>query len=538
MRALLVYPEFREASFWNYRETCRAMGARYPAAPLGLCTVAALLPADWELRLVDRNVEPLEDAAVDWADIVLVGGMIAQQLDSLELVRALRARGKRVVVGGPDATSSPQLYAEADHLVLGEGELTLPVFLEDLARGTPKRRYEDARRADVRVSPVPRFDLLKFERYLHVGVQWSRGCPFCCEFCDVIELLGRVPRTKAPEQLLRELQALYDLGYRGHVDLVDDNFIGNKKLVKQLLPALERWLEERSWPFEFTTEASINLADDPELLGMMQRTGFFAIFVGIETPDDATLLAAHKAQNARRSLARDLRTIYRHGIFVNSGFVLGFDGEQGSVARALIDCIEATAIPVNMVGLLAALPGTQLARRLAAEGRLRDGFDVQPEGVGDQCLGGLNFETRRPRAEILRDYLEIVETTYAPRAYFARTSRVARELDSSRRRFRPPLRAQWRELRAFVRIARSFRPGGGAFVPFWRALVASLVRNPRSIRYAASMMALYAHFGPFSRYLAGRLRVEIAREERSLSAAGATARQGAELAPTAEPAGS
>ena len=511
-RALLVYPEFLETSFWNYRETCRIMDARYPAAPLGMCTVAALLPPEWEVRLVDCNVETLEDAAVEWADVVLTGGMIAQQRDCRRVIRRARALGRRVVVGGPDATSSPHLYAEADHLVLGEGEVTLPAFLADLANGVPKARYEDARRADIRASPVPRFDLLKLDRYLHVGVQWCRGCPFTCEFCDVIELFGRVPRTKSNEQLLRELEALYRLGYRGHVDLVDDNFIGNKKEVKRILAALEPWLDEHGWPFEFTTEASINLADDPELLRLMQRAGFFAVFVGLESPDDATLVASGKRQNARRSLARDVRKIYEHGMFVNSGFILGMDGERGSVARPVIECIEATAIPVNMVGLLAALPGTRLTRRLAEEGRLGAGFDVQPDGIADQCTGGLNFQTRRPRRDILRDYLEIVETTYEPRAYFARAFRVGRLLDSSRRRFRPRPRALWRELRAFARLVLRLRPGSGAFLPFWRALVGCLLLNPRSIRYAASMMALYAHFGPFSRYLADRLRAEIARE--------------------------
>ena len=291
-RALLVYPEFLETSFWNYRETCRIMDARYPAAPLGMCTVAALLPPEWDVRLVDSNVETLEDAALEWADVVLTGGMIAQQRDCQRVIRRARALGRRVVVGGPDATSSPHLYAEADHLVLGEGEVTLPAFLDDFAKGVPKARYEDARRADIRASPVPRFDLLKLDRYLHVGVQWCRGCPFTCEFCDVIELFGRVPRTKSNEQLLRELEALYRLGYRGHVDLVDDNFIGNKKEVKRILAALEPWLDEHDWPFEFTTEASINLADDSELLRLMQRAGFFAVFVGLESPDDATLVAS------------------------------------------------------------------------------------------------------------------------------------------------------------------------------------------------------------------------------------------------------
>ena len=409
-RALLVYPEFRSASFWNYRETCELVDARYPAAPLGLCTVAALLPADWDLTLVDRNIEPWDDSLLDSVDVVLTGGMMPQQRDCLDLIRKARQRGKRVVVGGPDATSSPHLYADADHLVLGEGEVTIPQFLADLAEGTPRKIYQDARKADVQGSPTPRFDLLKFDRYNHIGIQWCRGCPFSCEFCDIIELFGKVPRAKSSVQILGELQKLYDLGYRGHVDLVDDNFIGNKKLVKQFLPELKKWLEERNWPFEFTTEASINLADDPVLMQLMQEVGFFAIFVGIESPDEETLVAMQKRQNTHRSIAESIHKIYAHGMFVNAGFIIGFDTEKGSVARGIIRCIEETGIPVNMAGLLFALPTTQLTRRLAAAGRLHENFDVAPEGVGDQCTAGINFDPCRPRADIFRDYLQVVET--------------------------------------------------------------------------------------------------------------------------------
>jgi radical SAM superfamily enzyme YgiQ (UPF0313 family) len=345
MRALLIHPEFRSSSFWNYRETCSLLDARYPAAPLGLCTVAALLPADWELRLVDRNVEHLDDETIAWADLVLTGGMMPQQLDCLDLIRRARAMGKTVVVGGPDPTSSPHLYKEADHLVLGEGEVTVPQFVADLQRGQARKVYQDGAKADMSLSPTPRFDLLRFSLYNHVGIQFCRGCPFNCEFCDIIELYGRKPRAKTPEQILRELETLHALGYRGHIDLVDDNFIGNKKLVKELLPRVKTWLEERDWPFEFSTEASINLADDPVLLGMMRDVGFFAIFVGIESPDEKTLTAMQKRQNTRRSIVDSIQKIYEHGIFVNAGFIIGFDSEQGHVARGLIDCVEQTAIP-------------------------------------------------------------------------------------------------------------------------------------------------------------------------------------------------
>ncbi|HVR85227.1 MAG TPA: B12-binding domain-containing radical SAM protein [Planctomycetota bacterium] len=516
-RALLVYPEFRSASFWNYRETCKLVDARYPAAPLGLCTVAALLPADWELTLVDRNIEPWEDSMLDPFDVILTGGMMPQQRDCLDLIRKARQRGKRVVVGGPDATSSPHLYSDADHLVLGEGEVTMPQFLADLAAGTPRKIYQDARKADVQTSPTPRFDLLKFDRYNHIGIQWCRGCPFSCEFCDIIELFGKVPRAKSSVQILVELQKLYDLGYRGHVDLVDDNFIGNKKLVKQFLPELKKWLEERNWPFEFTTEASINLADDPALMQLMQEVGFFAIFVGIESPDEETLVAMQKRQNTHRSIAESIHKIYAHGMFVNAGFIIGFDTEKGSVARGIIRCIEETGIPVNMAGLLFALPTTQLTKRLAAAGRLHENFDVAPDGVGDQCTAGINFDPCRPRADIFRDYLQVVETIYTPKSYFSRVLDVGRRLDSSKRRFKPGFRQWLKELKGFSRMALKLGFQRSTCGVFWSTLAKSLVQNPGSIRYVGSLMALYLHFGPFAGYVAGKIQEAIALEERTPS---------------------
>jgi len=516
-RALLVYPEFRSASFWNYREVCELVGARYPAAPLGLCTVAALLPQEWEIRLVDRNVEQLEDRDLDWAELVFTGGMLPQQLDCLELIHLARGKGKTVVVGGPDATSSPHVYREANHLVLGEGEVTLPEFLQDLRTGTARAVYQRAEHADVQASPTPRFDLIKFDRYNHIGVQWCRGCPFNCEFCDITELFGRKPRPKRNAQALRELQTLYDLGYRGHVDLVDDNFIGNKKMVKQFLPELKRWQAEHDWPFEFSTEASLNLADDEELMTMMQDVGFFAIFAGIESPDEATLQAMQKRQNTRRSIVESVRTIYRHGMFVNAGFILGFDTERGDVAPGIVACIEDAAIPVAMVGLLYALPNTQLTRRLAAEGRLHAGFDVQPVGEGDQCTAGLNYDACRPRIDILRDYLTVVETVYAPERYFGRVRRVAGMLNGARRRYSPSLRYRLRELRGFWRMARRLGFNRETRSAFWGTFYHTLRSNPGAIRYAGAMVALYLHFGPFAQYVAERLRVAIAREGRSPS---------------------
>jgi uncharacterized protein DUF4070/radical SAM family protein len=509
---LLVVPEFTSQSFWNYRATCDLVGAAYPAAPLGLITVAAMLPGSWKCRLVDSNVEKLSDADLAWAEIVFTGGMIPQQRSSLALIERCHAMGKPVVVGGPDATSSPHLYDRADYLVLGEAEITLPRWLRDFEAGNAGHRYECGNeKADVTTSPLPRFDLLNFDRYLHVGVQFARGCPFLCEFCDIIELFGRVPRLKTADQMLAELQRLHDLGYRGHVDFVDDNFIGNKKVVKRFLPRLRAWLEEHRWPFEFTTEASVNLADDEELLGLMQDCGFSAIFVGVESPDEETLKGMQKGQNTRRVLAESIRKIYSYGIFVNTGYIVGFDTERGSVAQGVLDLIEASAVPVNMVGLLVALPSTQLTRRLKSEGRLSEGFDVAPDDAGDQCTAGLNFETRRAKSDILRDYRRIIAESYAPAAYFARVRKVGSALDCTRKRLRLPPRYLWRDIKGLGRLVWRMGVRRGYRAQFWMTLAVCGARNPRGLRYTIALMALYLHFGEFRDYLLSRLDHEYMR---------------------------
>src|SRR4029077_5278757 len=316
---------------------------------------------------------------------------------------------KPVVVGGPAVTSSPHLYKTADFRVLGEAEGIIDKFVEAWEAGASDGLFEAEKfQVDVTKSPIPRFDLLKFNDYLHIGVQFSRGCPFTCEFCDIIELYGRVPRAKTNVQMLAELDELYRLSYRGHVALVDDNLIGNKKAVKAFLPELAKWLEARDYPFEFTTEASLNLADDAELLMLLNRANFVGVFVGIESPDTATLIATRKKQNTRRTIAQSVNKIYAAGLFVHAGFIVGFDSEKESMANAMVDLIEEAAIPVCMVGLLYALPNTQLTRRLEKEGRLHPPVQREDVKSADQCTMGLNFETLRPRQEILADYVHIL----------------------------------------------------------------------------------------------------------------------------------
>jgi radical SAM superfamily enzyme YgiQ (UPF0313 family) len=507
----MVHPRFGSNSFWNYGETCAVVGARYSAAPLGLITVAALLPNEWPIRLIDRNIEELGEEDLDWADLVMIGSMLPQQRDAKRIIALAHAHKKPVVIGGPDVTSSPAVYDEAEFRVLGEAEEIMAEFIAAWLAGAEQGVFAVQAFPNLATSPLPRFDLLKLEHYMHVGVQFSRGCPYNCEFCNVIELNGRVPRSKATEQMLAELDCLYDLGYRGHVDFVDDNFIGNARIIKPFLGKLGDWLERRGYPFEFSAEVSLNVADRDDLLELIQRAGFFAVFVGIETPDAEVLAQTRKTPNLLRDIAASVHKIYRAGIFANAGFIIGFDAEQGSVAKGMIDCIENTAIPVCMVGLLYALPNTQLSRRLLAERRLHADSDrVASDSVIDQCTSGLNYETLRPRRAILEDYRAVLQAIYTPEAFFGRVRRVGRELDVSKHKLRNPPQRIWRNLRAFARI--SLRMGirdREVRGEYWRTLADCLFHNPRAARMVVSFAALYLHMKPLAKFMDARLEGQI-----------------------------
>ncbi|MES0880461.1 B12-binding domain-containing radical SAM protein [Roseibium sp. SCP14] len=514
---LLVYPRFNSGSFWNYGATCDLVGAKYPAPPLGLITVAAMLPETWNVRLIDRNTGTLSAEDLDWADMVMTGGMLPQQSDCISVIKRAQKKDIPVVVGGPDATSSPEVYELADFLVLGEAEGILEAFIEAWNEGSRKGRFTAEKfKADVTSSPIPRFDLLKFGDYVQIGVQYSRGCPFTCEFCDIIELYGRVPRTKTNEQILAELDRLYELGYRGHIDFVDDNLIGNKRAVKGFLPELAKWQKERSYPFEMSTEASLNLADDEALLKMMQEAGFFSVFIGIESPDPDVLNATRKKQNTRRNIAKSVHKIYDAGIFVLAGFIVGFDEESDKVAEEISALIDEAAIPVAMTGLLYALPNTQLTRRLAKEGRLHADFATDdPDTVhGDQCTAGLNFKTVRPREQILADFKTVIERVYGPEAYFERVRKVAEMLD-----MRGANGSIWgagffHDIKLFGRLilAMTFKETTYRG-PFWRTLIKTAFTNFRAIKPVMMMLALYVHLGPFSRFVTAQIEKQITEIE-------------------------
>jgi radical SAM superfamily enzyme YgiQ (UPF0313 family) len=418
MKALLLYPQFPQ-SFWSYNRYLQMAGLKALLPPLGIITVAAMLPEDWEIRFTDRNVESETEADWQWCDLVIVSAMMAQRMDFLALIRKGVALGKKVAVGGPYPTSIPQdaLEAGAQYLVLDEGELTIPMFLSAIAQGEPQGVFRSAEKPDVTSTPMPRFELLKQKAYLTMSIQFSRGCPFNCEFCDIITLYGRKPRTKTPAQTLGELQRLFDLGWRGPLFIVDDNFIGNQRNVKLFLRELIPWMEARNYPFVLLTEASINLADDPELLDLMRRAGFFAVFLGIETPDEDSLKVTRKLQNTRSPMIEACQKINEAGLLIYAGFIIGFDGERKGAGDRIQAFVDATRIHQPMLGILQAPPNTALWDRLEREERLDKIFDDRHSGDQNSLM---NFIPTRPKADIAQEYIDAMWTMYDPPNYLKR----------------------------------------------------------------------------------------------------------------------
>ncbi len=494
-RCLLIHPGFSPYSFWNFVEVSKIVGAKYLAAPLGLMTLAALLPPEWEIKLIDTNVEPLLDEHFEWADMVFTGGMLPQQIGIQDIISLAHQKHKPVVVGGPDPTSQPHLYQSADYLVLGEGEITIPMWLNDMRNGSKSGEYKSDDYADMTKAVVPRFDLINFNNYVHLNIQFTRGCPFYCEFCDIIELYGRKPRSKTPEQMIRELQALYDLNYRGHIDIVDDNFIGNKKQVKETLQAIKVWSQKNNYPFYFGTEASINLADDDELLQLMRDVDFRLVFTGLETPEDEVLEKANKKTNMNRSIVEATRKISSYGMVVNAGFIIGFDNENGQTAKRMNAFIQDTGICVAMLGLLYALPNTKLTKRLQEEGRLFEEFSIFTDNNTqiDQASCGLNFITLRPRIDILRDFVEVLSYIYNPEQYYDRIIRTCLNLNVTNK-YKHNFKKTLKNLRSFSRIVRQVGFNENTGKLFWKMFFTVLLKNPKAIEWGVSLSAMFIHF--------------------------------------------
>jgi radical SAM superfamily enzyme YgiQ (UPF0313 family) len=413
MKVLLVYPTFPD-TYWSFRHALAFEGKKSAFPPLGLLTVSAMLPENWERRLADLNVEPLDAEDIEWADIIFVSAMIVQKESLHEAVELCKARGKPVAVGGPYVSTSAEQLPAADYIFVGEAETTLPEFVRDFERGSPRRVYQAAERPALTATPIPDFSLIDFKKYSAMCIQYSRGCPFQCEFCDIIEIYGRVPRTKSNGQMLAELDALHSAGWRGLVFIVDDNFIGNKRNVRLFLPELTEWSKDHNFPFSFITEASVNLAEDDVLLAMMREANFRRVFLGIETPVEESLKEARKGQNTRRNLLESVKKIQSYGIEVMAGFIVGFDSDPEDIFERQINFIHESAIPLAMVGLLTALPETQLWRRLKKEGRLLN------ESTGNNTDCSINFVPQMDIARLIEGYKNILRNIYSPKEYYHR----------------------------------------------------------------------------------------------------------------------
>jgi radical SAM superfamily enzyme YgiQ (UPF0313 family) len=485
MKVLLVYPEFPD-TYWSFRHALSFEGKRAAFPPLGLLTVSAMLPAAWERRLVDMNVTKLKASDIEWADIVFASAMIVQKGSLEQVVGLCKARGKRVAVGGPYVSTSAEHLPEADHIFVGEAETTLPEFLYDLEHDCARHIYRAAERPGLHLAPVPDFSLMEMNRYSAMSVQYSRGCPFSCEFCDIIEIYGRVPRTKTNGQLLAELDALLALGWRGLVFIVDDNFIGNKRNVKLLMPELIEWSDRHSKPFAFLTEASVNLAEDDTLLEMMKRANFRRVFLGIETPVEESLKEAHKGQNTRRDLLESVRKIQSYGMEVMAGFIVGFDSDPEDIFERQIKFISESGIPLAMVGLLTALPDTQLWRRLEQEGRLLQ------ESTGNNTDGSLNFIPRMDAARLIEGYQKILHTIYDPAEYYKRALDC---LSYLRRDEQEPRRSGiMSDVTAFARVALTLGVRDPARREFWRYLGRAATHHRRNFAQAMTLAAMGYHF--------------------------------------------
>lgn len=485
MNVLLVYPRYPD-TFWSFRHALRFLDKSAAFPPLGLLTVAALLPAGWPARLVDLNVRRLVDEDLLWADLVMVSAMTIQQESARQVLDRCRQLGVRSVAGGPLFTTAPADFPEADHLVQGEAELSFAPFLADLQAGFPKRLYAAQGWAELKETPVPRWDLIDPRDYAAMNIQYSRGCPFDCEFCDITQLFGRIPRTKTREQLLDELEALYRRGWRGGVFFVDDNFIGDRQKLKQeILPALIAWMEERRQPFSFFTEASINLADDAELLALMVRAGFEEVFIGIETPHDEGLAETGKVQNRNRDLITSIRRIQRAGLQVQGGFIVGFDSDPPSIFERQIRFIQESGIVTAMVGMLTALRGTRLHRRLAEEGRLLH------DASGNNTAIALNFIPRMRVDALVDGYRSIISTIYAPKNYYRRLRTFLREYRPLRRE-RHPLKAN--QVRALIVSMLMLGLVGRERFQYWKLFFWSLFRRPRLFPLAITLAIYGFHF--------------------------------------------
>jgi radical SAM superfamily enzyme YgiQ (UPF0313 family) len=487
VKALLIYPEFPD-TFWSFRYALKFIHRKASSPPLGLLTIAAMLPQAWEKRLVDMNVESLKDDDLKWADLAFVSAMSVQKESVKEVIARCKAAGVRIVAGGPLFTTEYEAFGDVDHLVLNEAEITFPRFMEDFENGGAGRFYTTDQWADMRKTPIPLWGLINMKHYASINIQYSRGCPFNCEFCDITLLCGRMPRTKEKNQIIRELESVYASGFKGQVFFVDDNFIGNKKKLKEeILPAIIEWMERRRHPFNFNTQASIELSDHKDLMEMMVRAGFDVVFIGLETPHEQSLAECSKFQNKNRDLLASVRNIQKAGLEVQGGFIVGFDNDPVTIFDTQISFIQKSGVATAMVGILIALPRTQLYERLKKEQRLLN------ETSGNNTDFATNFVPRMDYDLLISGYKQVLSTLYSPKHYYERVRTFLREYIPPRKK-KKALRFRPNYIAAFFRSTIVLGVVGKERLHYWRLLFWTMFSRPRLLPQAVSLSIYGFHF--------------------------------------------
>ncbi|MFH0847456.1 MAG: B12-binding domain-containing radical SAM protein [Chloroflexota bacterium] len=497
MKILLVYPGYPE-TFWSFRHALKVIAKKASFPPLGALTVAAMLPPEWEKKLVDMNVSPLSDKDIKWADYVFISAMIVQRHSAEDVIRRANRLGVKVVAGGPLFTTAYQEFKGVSHYVLGEGEVTIPLFLKDLAEGHAEPVYFSDVRPDITHTPAPMWSLVKMKKYTSMSMQYSRGCPFDCEFCDIVLLNGHRVRTKTREQIISELENLYNHGWRGGLFVVDDNFIGNKtKLKDEILPAIIEWNKKRKYVFDFSTEASINLADDDELMKLMVEAGFSRVFIGIETPNEDSLVECNKHQNVNRDLSECVKAIQQAGLEVQGGFIVGFDSDPVSIFKRQIDFIQKSGIVTAMVGLLNAPRGTKLYHRLKRENRL-----IEDEMSGDNTDCSINFIPKMRYETLIAGYRQIMETIYSPRELYDRMKTFLKNYQPPKRGVSLMATLKRQHIRGLFGSIwfLGIKEKGRRY--YWKLFFETLFKSPRKFPITITLSVYGYHFRKaFERYI-------------------------------------
>jgi radical SAM superfamily enzyme YgiQ (UPF0313 family) len=486
MKILLVYPNYPD-TFWSFKHALKFSSKKAGLPPLGALTVAAMLPESWQKRLIDMSVDILTDNDLRWADYVFISAMVIQKESTKEVIERCKKIGTKVVAGGPLFTTEPDDFEGVNHFILNEAEITLPDFLSDLEKGCPKPIYATDQHPDITQTPIPLWSLLSMKKYSSMSLQYSRGCPFNCEFCDITFLDGRSPRTKHKQQILSELDSLYNTGWRGDLFFVDDNFIGNKaKLKTEILPAVISWMEKRKHPFNLSTEASINLADDKELMQLMVKAGFNRVFIGIETPNEASLTECDKKQNTSRDLVSTVKLIQRNGFEVTGGFIVGFDNDPASIFQTQIDFIQKSGIVTAMVGLLNAPKGTRLFQRLKGENRLLKA------STGDNTDFSLNFIPKMNPDILIRGYREILNTIYAPKNYYARIKTLLKEYKPKTMVRKSEMK--WSLVKGLINCLWFIGIRERGRIDYWKLMASTLFTRPKSLPLLMTLSVYGYHF--------------------------------------------